>query len=128
MRMLLVEDDFVLGGAIRDQVVADGHSVDWMKGVGDAGDAIVSAAYEIVLLDLMLPDGRGLDFLKARRAAGDATPVIVLTARDQISDRIAALDRAGAGCLNSFPRKISVVLPGLVCSGLPGVCRDAGRA
>jgi two-component system OmpR family response regulator len=95
MRMLLVEDDSVLGGAIRDQVVADGHCVDWMKGVGDAGEAIVSAAYELVLLDLMLPDGRGLDFLKTRRAAGDATPVIVLTARDQISDRIAALD-AGA--------------------------------
>ena len=58
----------------------------------DAHAAILSAAFELVLLDLMLPDGRGLDFLKARRAAGDATPVIVLTARDQISDRIAALD------------------------------------
>jgi two-component system OmpR family response regulator len=75
--------------------VADGHSVDWVKGVVDAQAAIVSAPFELVLLDLMLPDGRGLDFLKARRAAGDATPVIVLTARDQISDRIAALD-AGA--------------------------------
>ena len=60
--------------------------------MGDAQAAILSAAFELVLLDLMLPDGRGLDFLKARRAAGDATPVIVLTARDQISDRIAALD------------------------------------
>jgi two-component system OmpR family response regulator len=66
-----------------------------VKGVVDAQAAIVSAPFELVLLDLMLPDGRGLDFLKARRAAGDATPVIVLTARDQISDRIAALD-AGA--------------------------------
>jgi two-component system OmpR family response regulator len=95
MRILLVEDDSVLGEAVRDQVAADGHSVDWAKGVGDAGDAIVSAAYELVLLDLMLPDGRGIDFLRKRRVAGDATPVIVLTARDQISDRIAALD-AGA--------------------------------
>jgi len=92
MRMLLVEDDHVLGQAVRDQSVADGHSVDWVKGVEDAKAAILSAAFELVLLDLMLPDGRGLDFLKARRAAGDATPVIVLTARDQISDRIAALD------------------------------------
>ena len=92
MRMLLVEDDQVLGQAVRDQSVADGHSVDWVKGVVDAHAAILSAAFELVLLDLMLPDGRGLDFLKARRAAGDATPVIVLTARDQISDRIAALD------------------------------------
>ena len=75
--------------------VADGHSIDWMTGIGDAGAAIVSAPYELILLDLMLPDGRGLDFLKARRAARDATPVIILTARDQISDRIAGLN-AGA--------------------------------
>ena len=95
MRMLLVEDDITLGGAVRDQASADGHSVDWAKGVGEAEACIVAAPYELVLLDLMLPDGRGLDFLKRRRAAGDATPVIVLTARDQISDRIAALD-AGA--------------------------------
>lgn len=92
MRMLLVEDDRALGQAVRDQSAADGHSVDWVTGVHDAEAAIVSAPYELVLLDLMLPDGGGLDFLKARRAAGDATPVIVLTARDQISDRIAALD------------------------------------
>jgi two-component system OmpR family response regulator len=95
MRMLLVEDDVALGGAVRDQAVADGHSVDWAKGIGEAEEATVAAPYELVLLDLMLPDGRGLDFLKRRRTAGDATPVIVLTARDQISDRIAALD-AGA--------------------------------
>jgi two-component system OmpR family response regulator len=92
MRILLVEDDTILGQAVRDQIVADGHSVDWMTRLADAHAAIVAAAYELVLLDLMLPDGRGLDFLKARRQAGDVTPVIVLTARDQISDRIAALD------------------------------------
>ena len=93
--MLLVEDVHGLGQAVRDQCIADGHSVDWMTGVKDAEAAILSAPYELVLLDLMLPDGRGLDFLKTRRVAGDVTPVIVLTARDQISDRIAALD-AGA--------------------------------
>ncbi len=92
MRMLLVEDDHGLGQAVRDQCVAEGHSVDWVTGVKDAEAVILSAPYELVLLDLILPDGRGLDFLKARRIAGDVTPVIVLTARDQISDRIAALD------------------------------------
>ncbi len=51
--------------------------------------------YDLILLDLTLPDGRGLDFLQSRRADGDATPVIILTARDQITDRIAALN-AGA--------------------------------
>lgn len=92
MRILLVEDDAVLGQAVRDQILADGHSVDWMKRIAEAHEAIHSAAFELILLDLMLPDGRGLDFLKTRRQAGDVTPVIVLTARDQISDRIAALD------------------------------------
>lgn len=95
MRILLVEDDPVLGMAVRDQIVADGHSVDWMKRLDEAAEAIHVAVYDLVLLDLMLPDGRGLDFLKARRAAGDVTPVIILTARDQISDRIAGLN-AGA--------------------------------
>jgi two-component system OmpR family response regulator len=95
MRILLVEDDPVLGMAVRDQIVADGHSVDWMKRLDEAAGAIHAAAYDLILLDLMLPDGRGLDFLKERRAAGDVTPVIILTARDQISDRIAGLN-AGA--------------------------------
>ncbi|MBB4041079.1 two-component system OmpR family response regulator [Microvirga flocculans] len=92
MRILLVEDDPVLGMAVRDQILADGHSVDWMKRLDEAAAAIHAAAYDLVLLDLMLPDGRGLDFLKKRRAAGDVTPVIILTARDQISDRIAGLN------------------------------------
>ena len=77
MRVLLVEDDPILGVAVRDQVVADGHSVDWAKRLDVADDSVHTVAYELVLLDLMLPDGRGLDFLKARRAAGDATPVII---------------------------------------------------
>ncbi len=92
MRILLVEDDAVLGAAVRDQAVADGHSVDWALRLSDARDALLSAPYDLVLLDLMLPDGRGLDFLKSRRQAGDVTPFVVLTALDQISDRIDALD------------------------------------
>ncbi len=92
MRILAIEDDTALGRAVRDQIVADGHSVDWVERLADADAAVRSAVYDLVLLDLMLPDGRGLDFLRQRRSAGDVTPVIVLTARDQISDRIAALD------------------------------------
>ncbi|MHB2169035.1 response regulator transcription factor [Alsobacter sp. R-9] len=95
MRILLIEDDAVLGMAVRDQLVADGHSVDWLQRLGDADSAIRAAVFDLVLLDLMLPDGRGLDFLKGRRLAGDVTPVIIMTARDQISDRIAGLN-AGA--------------------------------
>ncbi|PNG25693.1 response regulator transcription factor [Methylocella silvestris] len=92
MRILLVEDDPILGMAVRDQIMDDGHTVDWVKRLDEAVEAIHSAAFELILLDLMLPDGRGLDFLKRLRSAGDVTPVMVLTARDQITDRIGALD------------------------------------
>jgi two-component system OmpR family response regulator len=95
MRILLIEDDTVLGAAVRDQIAADGQSVDWMKRLDAAGDAAKSTSYDLILLDLMLPDGRGIGFLKSLRARGDVTPVIILTALDQVSDRIEGLN-AGA--------------------------------
>jgi two-component system OmpR family response regulator len=95
MRVLLIEDDRTLGAAIRDQIAADGYSVDWSSRLDEARDALAAAAYDLVLLDLMLPDGLGIPFLRALRARGDVTPVIILTALDQVSDRIAGLN-AGA--------------------------------
>jgi len=95
MRALLIEDDTTLGMAIRDQVAGDGHSVDWVTRLDAAGDALAVAVYDLVLLDLMLPDGRGIAFLKTLRLRGDVTPVIILTALDQVSDRIEGLN-AGA--------------------------------
>lgn len=95
MRILLIEDDAVLGAAIRDQIAGDGHSVDWAARLDAARDAAASATYDLMLLDMMLPDGRGIAFLKALRTKGDVTPVIILTALDQVSDRIAGLN-AGA--------------------------------
>lgn len=95
MRILLIEDDTVLGAAVRDQIAGDGQSVDWVTRLDAAGDAMAGAAYDLLLLDLMLPDGRGVPFLKGLRSRGDVTPVIVLTALDQISDRIDGLN-AGA--------------------------------
>ncbi|GLK74561.1 response regulator transcription factor [Ancylobacter dichloromethanicus] len=95
MRILLIEDDGVLGAAVRDQIAGDGHSVDWVMRIDAARDAMASAAYDLILLDLMLPDGRGIVFLRALRAAGNVTPVIILTALDQVSDRIEGLT-AGA--------------------------------
>ena len=95
MRILLIEDDTVLGAAVRDQIAADGHSVDWMTRLDAARDAMAGAAYDLVLLDLMLPDGLGLPFLRQLRGRGDVTPVIILTALDQVSDRIDGLN-AGA--------------------------------
>ena len=95
MRILLIEDDTVLGAAVRDQIAADGQSVDWVSRLDAAQAALAGAAYDLVLLDLMLPDGRGIPFLKALRARGEVTPVIILTALDQVSDRIEGLN-AGA--------------------------------
>ena len=95
MRILLIEDDTVLGAAVRDQVRADGHSIDWFTRLDEAREALAVAASDLVLLDLMLPDGRGIPFLRSLRAKGDASPVIILTALDQVSDRIEGLN-AGA--------------------------------
>ena len=95
MRVLLIEDDDVLGAAVRDQIASDGHSVDWVRRLDEGASAIASVPYDLVLLDLMLPDGRGIPFLRQMRAKGMDTPVIILTALDQISDRIEGLN-AGA--------------------------------
>lgn len=95
MRILLIEDDTVLGAAIRDQIAGDGHSVDWVKRLDGAAEAMATTAFDLVLLDLMLPDGLGIPFLRRLRSRGDVTPVIILTALDQLSDRIDGLN-AGA--------------------------------
>jgi len=95
LRILLVEDDPAIGGAVRDHAAAIGHAVDWATNLADAADLADAAEFGLILLDLRLPDGDGRGFLKARRAGGDGTPVIILTARDQISDRIDGLN-AGA--------------------------------
>lgn len=95
MRVLLIEDAPGLGEAVREQIAEDGHAVDWVQRLAQAEASTRSTPYDLILLDLMLPDGRGLDFLRQRRRAGDTTPVIILTARDRISDRIEGLN-AGA--------------------------------
>lgn len=96
MRVLLTEDDPYIGAAVRDSVQAEGHGVDWARSLSDAAALRdVVKTYDLLLLDLMLPDGSGLDLLRSIRTQGDMVPVIILTARDQVSDRIAGL-KAGA--------------------------------
>ena len=95
MRVLLIEDDHVLGSAIHSHIEHQGHGVDWVKRLDDAEDACATQTYGLILLDLGLPDGRGLDFLQQLRAKRDDTPVIITTAQDQIEVRIEGLN-AGA--------------------------------
>ena len=92
MRVLLVEDDPILGEALRDHVVAAAHAVDWFKGLGDALAATYTVQYGLVLLDLRLPDGDGLTLLRSLRKRNDPASVIILTAHDQVSDRIEGLN------------------------------------
>lgn len=95
MRILLIEDDRVIATALREQAEGEGHCVDWAARLGDASDALATTRFDLILLDLMLPDGRGLPFLRGLRAKGSQTPVIIMTALDQVSDRIDGLN-AGA--------------------------------
>lgn len=91
MRLLLVEDNPIIGNAVQDHLHAEGWSVDWSMNLESAIAAIAAATHDVVLLDLRLPDGSGLDLLKFTEARGDATPVIVMSAYDQLSDQIAAM-------------------------------------
>jgi len=92
MRLLLVEDDNMIGEAVRTGLRQEGLTVDWVR-EAEAGDAALrTEPYAMVLLDLGLPRKSGLDWLRDLRRRGDATPVLVITARDSIADRIAGLD------------------------------------
>ena len=95
MRLLLVEDDSMIGEAIRAGLKRLGLAVDWVRDTGAAGRALATEPFELLLLDLGLPGSDGLTLLKALRARGSDLPVLVITARDAVADRVAGLD-AGA--------------------------------
>ena len=95
MRILLIEDEPALGEAVATHLKRASHAVDWVQRLDDAEAALRAVNYGLILLDLHLPDGRGLDLLRRLRQAEDKRPVIILTARDQIRDRIEGLN-AGA--------------------------------
>ena len=94
MRLLLLEDDPGLGAGLRDYLLADGHVVDWCQRLA-AVAPLRDEPYDALLVDWQLPDGSGLDWVRALRSRGDATPVLVMTARDLLNDRVRGLD-AGA--------------------------------
>lgn len=92
MRYLLVEDNARLAAAVTDRLSLDGHVVDHAPDIATAGDFMATTRFDMILLDIMLPDGDGRDFLQRHRAARGETPVIVLTARSEVSDRVGVLD------------------------------------
>lgn len=92
MRVLLVEDDDMIGASLKQALESNGWSVDWVRDGLLAQSALADGAYACVLLDLGLPKRDGVEVLRQARARGDATPVLVLTARDGLDDRIAGLD------------------------------------
>jgi DNA-binding response OmpR family regulator len=107
MRLLLVEDDRMIGESLRNALRLEGYAVDWVRDTAAADTTLASERFDLVLLDLGLPPGGphggvgatagegGLGVLKRLRARQDSTPVVVLTARDTLGERVAGLD-AGA--------------------------------
>jgi two-component system response regulator QseB len=92
MRLLLVEDDEILGDGLVEGLKMEGYAVDWLTNGKLADEALKLNSYELIVLDLNLPDMEGLDILKALRARKDETPVMVLTAKDTVPDRVLGLD------------------------------------
>lgn len=92
MRLLLVEDDPLIGDGIRAGLRQEDYSVDWFTEARTAEMALQSEQYDLMILDLGLPDKSGLDILKRLRSQGSELPVLILTARDAVSDRVAGLD------------------------------------
>ena len=92
MRILVVEDDSLLGDGIQAGLAQAGFAVDWVKDGIAARLALETQSHSAMVLDLGLPRLSGLDLLRGMRAQGDRTPVLILTARDAIEDRVKGLD------------------------------------
>ena len=93
MRVLLVEDDALLGAAIHAGLEQSDYTVDWLRDGAQAASALRTAEPDLLILDIGLPGRSGLEVLAELRARGSNLPVLLLTARDTVSDRIAGLDR-----------------------------------
>jgi DNA-binding response OmpR family regulator len=121
MNLFLIEDDLAVGRALQSVLQNDGHEVLWMRLGGDAARRIAAAPFDAVLLDLGLPDANGVDVLRAVRAAGASVPVLVISARDSLTDRLGAFD-CGADDYLIKPFEIPELL-----ARLRAVVRRAGR-
>ncbi len=95
MRLLLIEDDGMIGGAVRQGLQGAGFAVDWVTDARAAELSLPTGVYDLAILDLGLPRGDGMALLRGLRDAGDPLPVLIASARDTVKDRIAGLE-AGA--------------------------------
>jgi two-component system response regulator QseB len=95
MRLLLIEDDPMIGDSVRKALRLEGFTVDWLKDGKSAETALEEGVHDLMLLDLGLPKKDGIEVLQSLRRKGNAIPVLILTARDGVADRVAGLD-AGA--------------------------------
>jgi DNA-binding response OmpR family regulator len=93
MRVLLVEDEEIIGSGVQAALRQAGYAVDWLQDGHAAAMALKTEQFDLVLLDLGLPDRSGLDVLAELRTRGDEVPVLILTARDSVPDRVSGLDR-----------------------------------
>jgi DNA-binding response OmpR family regulator len=92
MRVLLVEDNQRLAETTKQGLEKESFTVDWFDTAGESEAAIDTVSYDAIVLDLGLPDGDGMDLLKQLRSRGSSTPVLILTARDGVEDRVRGLD------------------------------------
>lgn len=95
MRILLAEDDLMIGERLQRSLTKSGHAVDWLIDGGEVNKALAAQSYDMLLLDLALPNRSGMEILHALRRQNDVLPVIILTAKDSVPERIEGLD-AGA--------------------------------
>jgi DNA-binding response OmpR family regulator len=92
MKVLLVEDDFKIGRFVEKGLNENAYTVVWRRSVAEANDAISDSAFDLVILDLGLPDGDGLTLLQEWRRCGFSEPVLILSARDSVEDRVTGLN------------------------------------
>ena len=92
MRVLVVEDDPMIGRAVMNGLKDGGYAVDWVRDGAEAESALRHGSYDLALLDLGLPRRDGLDILKSLRRSNNDLPIVVITARDSVADRVAGLD------------------------------------
>jgi DNA-binding response OmpR family regulator len=92
MRVLIVEDDPMIGKALRTALRDEAMTVDWVRNADDADHALAAQSYALILLDIGLPGRSGLDLLRALRGSGEEIPTLIISARDDLDNRVDGLD------------------------------------